>query len=451
MADTRWFSEARFGMFIHWGLYAVHAKGEWYASIGKIPPERYDAYFRSFAPVDYDPRAWARLAKQAGMKYAVLTAKHHEGFCLFDTSTTDFKATNSPAGRDLVREYVEAFRAEGLRVGLYYSLVDWHHPDYPAYSDPFHPMRGAESRRNENCDFNRYLDDMHTQVRELCTQYGKLDLLWFDFSYEGHSGADWRAAELVRMVRELQPDILLNSRLEASGGSLGSLMSDHPTPWAGDFATPEQILPPAPLRRPDGTPVCWEACQTMNNSFGYTAADRCFKTARTCIHQMVECVSKGGNYLLNIGPDARGNIPPESRRILSEIGEWMQLNADSIYSCGESPIPLSAFGCRTTARGKELYLHVMEQPVGPLALTGLPPSAIRGASFLATGAEAEVLRDGWAVQNYPDTVFISLAQQANETLPLADETDTVVRLKLAEEKNGETPRIRVKIGFEFQK
>ena len=308
-------------------------------------PSADEEYLRTFDPVDYDPRAWARLARQAGMKYAVLTAKHHEGFCLFDSAYTDYKATNTPAGRDLVREYVDAFRAEGLRVGLYYSLVDWHHPDYPAYNDPFHPMRGTDVRREERCDFSRYLDYMHAQVRELCTNYGKLDLLWFDFSYDGHCGEDWRAGELVEMVRTLQPGILLNSRLEASGGSLGSLLSGAPTPWAGDFATPEQILPPAPLCRPDGTPVCWEACQTMNNSFGYTAADRCFKTARTCIRQLVECVSKGGNYLLNVGPDARGNIPPQSRRILCEIGEWMRLNADSIYGCGASAIPVAAFGC----------------------------------------------------------------------------------------------------------
>lgn len=348
------------------------------------------------------------------------------------TAYTDYKATNTPAGRDLVREYVDAFRAEGLRVGLYYSLVDWHHPDYPAYNDPFHPMRGTDVRREERCDFSRYLDYMHAQVRELCTNYGKLDLLWFDFSYDGHCGEDWRAGELVEMVRTLQPGILLNSRLEASGGSLGSLLSGAPTPWAGDFATPEQILPPAPLCRPDGTPVCWEACQTMNNSFGYTAADRCFKTARTCIRQLVECVSKGGNYLLNVGPDARGNIPPQSRRILCEIGEWMRLNADSIYGCGASAIPVAAFGCRATARGKNLYLHVMEQPVGPLALTGLSPAAIRSARVLATGAEADILTSGWAVQNYPQTAFLSLAAQANETLPLPDETDTVLHLTISE-------------------
>lgn len=430
MADTTWFEEARFGLFLHWGIYAVHAKGEWYASIARVPPARYARYFDAFDPVDYDPRRWARLARQAGMRYAVLTAKHHDGFCLFDSAYTDYKSTNTPAKRDLVREYVEAFRAEGLRVGLYYSLVDWHHPDYPAYADPFHPLREDPGRKDERCDFDRYLDYMHHQVRELCTNYGKIDLLWFDFSYEGRSGRDWRAEELVSMVRALQPDILINSRLEASGGSLGSLLTDAPSPWCGDFATPEQIIPPSPLKRPDGTSVLWEACQTMNNSFGYTHADRCFKTAKTCIHQLVECVSKGGNYLLNVGPDARGNVPLQSQNILAEIGDWMRQNSESIYGCGASPLDAAAFGCRTTCKGRTMYLHVMEQPVGPLALPGIDRRQIKSARFLATGAEVEVLTSGWAVQNYPSTAFLSLAGQPNETIPLPDARDTVIELTL---------------------
>lgn len=430
MADTRWFQEARFGMFIHWGLYALPAKGEWYASIGRVPPAEYEKYFAAFDPADCDPRAWARMAKRAGMKYAVLTAKHHEGFCLFDSAYTDYKSTNTPAGRDLVREYVEAFRAEGLGVGLYYSLVDWHHPDYPAYADPFHPMRGSPERKNEACCFDRYLDYMHAQVRELCTNYGKLDLLWFDFSYDGYCGPGWRAQELVAMVRGLQPGILLNSRLEASGGALGSLLTETPTPWAGDFITPEQVVPPAAPRTPAGRPVCWEACQTMNNSFGYTAADSSFKTAATCIRQLVNCVSKGGNYLLNVGPNARGAIPPQATAILEEIGGWLRLNGPSIYGCGEAQKPLSAFGCRVTEGQGAVYLHVMDQPVGPLAVRGISPQQIRRAALLATGSEVEVLTGGWAVANYPGYTFLSLAAQPNETLPLPDAADTVVKLEL---------------------
>ncbi len=430
MADTQWFRQARFGLFLHWGLYAAHARGEWYASMERVPPEEYDRAFGAFDAADYDPRAWARMARQAGMKYAVLTAKHHEGFCLFDSAYTDYKATNTPAGRDLVREYLEAFRAEGLRVGLYYSLVDWHHPDYPAYADPFHPLRGSEARRREQCDFERYLAYLHAQVRELCTGYGKLDLLWFDFSYEGHTGEDWHARELVEMVRALQPGILLNSRLEASGGSLGSLLSGRPTPWAGDFATPEQIVPPAPLAGPDGAPVCWEACQTMNNSFGYTEADHAYKSAAVCIRQLADCVSKGGNYLLNVGPNARGALPAPAQEILREIGAWMRCNGESIYGCGAADPVVSAFGCRTTAKGKTVYLHVMQQPVGPLALRGIAPEQIRRASLLYSGSQVEVLQEGWTAANYPGYTFLSLAARANETQPLPDAADTVVKLEL---------------------
>ncbi|GFI18576.1 hypothetical protein IMSAGC009_03752 [Lachnospiraceae bacterium] len=430
MADKKWFTDARFGMFIHFGLYSVAAKGEWYASIGQVPPEKYREYFETFDPVHYDPAYYAHIARQAGMKYAVLTAKHHEGFCLFDSAYTDYKSVNTPIGRDLVREFTDAFRAEGIKVGLYYSLVDWHHPDYPAYKDPFHPLRGSSAALHESCDFDRYLDYMHAQVRELCTNYGKIDLLWFDFSYEGHSGPDWRAQELTKMVKSLQPDILINSRLEASGRCLGSLLTDAPTPWAGDFAVPEQIIPPAPLKTPSNVPVCWEACQTLNNSFGYTADDHVYKDSRICIQQLVNCVSKGGNYLLNIGPDANGSLPLQAENILQEMGQWMKYNGESIYGCRESPLPVSAFGCRVTARDHILYLHIMQQPVGPLPLSGIRPKDIRYARMLSTGAEVEVLTKGWAVENYPDYTFISLASQANETQLLPDSADTVIKLVL---------------------
>lgn len=409
LTDKSWFQEARFGMFLHWGLYSIPAKGEWYASFDHVSPEEYGKYFDLFDPVDFDPAVWARNAKQAGMKYAVLTAKHHEGFCLFDSAYTDYKATNTPAGRDLVREFLDAFRAEGLRVGLYYSLVDWHHPDYPAYEDPYHPMRGNPAYKDKNCDFDRYLDYMHGQIRELCSNYGKLDLFWFDFSYEGHTGADWRGSELVEMVRTLQPGILLNSRLEASGGELGSLLTDDPSPWAGDFVTPEQVIPPMALRTPSGQPVCWEVCQAMNGSFGYREQDKAYKPSQVLLRQLVECVSKGGNYLLNVGPDARGNFPPQARRILSEMGEWMALNHESIYGCGQSRRAVNAFGCRTTAKGDKVYLHVPYQIVGPLPICGIRADEIKSVRLLATGSEIRVLSDGWAVSNYPQYTFLDFS------------------------------------------
>ena len=210
---VEWYQDARFGMFIHWGLYAIPARGEWVRSTEEMPEEEYLPFFDEFDPVDYDPKKWARAAKEAGMKYAVLTAKHHDGFCLFDSKLTDFKATNTKAKRDLVAEYLDAFRAEGIKVGLYYSIIDWHHPDYPHYGDRIHPMRNCEAEKDVERDFNRYLEYMHGQVKELCTQYGKLDVMWFDFSYDNMRGETWRATELVNMIRSYQPDVIIDNRL----------------------------------------------------------------------------------------------------------------------------------------------------------------------------------------------------------------------------------------------
>ena len=208
----KWFQEARFGMFIHWGLYAVPGRGEWVMSEERIPASEYEEYFREFDPRCYDPREWARRAKAAGMKYVVLTAKHHDGFCLFDSKWTDYKSTSTLCARDLVREFVEAVRSEGLRVGLYYSLIDWHHPDFPKYGDMNHPMRDNPAFKNEKIDFDRYLTYMHGQVEELVTNYGKIDLLWFDYSYahlKFHDGVVYHDAVFAaRYAQAQQPDPL---------------------------------------------------------------------------------------------------------------------------------------------------------------------------------------------------------------------------------------------------
>lgn len=308
-----WYTSARFGMFIHWGLYAIPARGEWVRSDERIKKEDYMPYFYEFDPVDYNPRQWAKAAKEAGMKYAVLTAKHHEGFCLFDSQYTDFKSTNTKCGRDLVREFLEAFRAEGLRVGLYFSLLDWYHEDYPHYGDKHHPMRDDPAYSNEGRDFGRYVEYLHNQVRELCTNYGKLDLLWFDFSYENENavmrGEAWRATELVNMVRQLQPDVIIDNRLEVSGEGFGSLWECNPTPYHGDFVSPEQIIPPAGIQDKQGRDMVWEACITMNNHWGYCAEDRFFKPAPMLIKKLVECVSKGGQPAVERGPRRQGQHP----------------------------------------------------------------------------------------------------------------------------------------------
>ena len=321
---TKWFRQARFGMFIHFGLYAIPGRGEWIRSNEKMTIEDYQPYFDAFNPSEFDAKVWAKAAKEAGMKYVVLTAKHHDGFCLFDSEYTDYKITNTPFGRDLVREFVEAVRAEGLRVGLYFSLLDWYHPDYPKYSDRHHPMRGNIAYKDEQIDFDRYLEFMHHQVEEIVTKYGKLDILWFDFSYGEMFGEKWKASDLIELVRKHQPDVVVDNRLETSGEGFGSIASEEIHLYSGDFVSPEQILPHEGIRNYKGELLPWELCLTMNNHWAYNPSDKLFKSSKVLIRKLVECVSKGGNMILNVGPDAKGKFPRESIEILQEIYRKME-------------------------------------------------------------------------------------------------------------------------------
>ena len=423
-ARVQWFREARFGMFIHWGLYSIPARGEWVRSDEQMPESEYMPYFDEFNPRDYNPRAWAKAAKEAGMQYVVLTAKHHDGFCLFDSQYTDFKSTNTKLGRDIVRDFVEAVRAEGLRVGLYFTLIDWHHPDYPHYGDRYHPMRNHPECSNENRDFNRYLEYMFNQAREICSNYGKLDLLWFDFSYDHMRGETWKATEFIQMVRSLQPNVIIDNRLEVSGEGFGSLHDCRPTPYHGDFVTPEKFIPPQGILDVEGNPMLWEVCATMNNNWGFNGTDPFYKPASMLIKKLVECVSKGGNMILNVGPDAQGNIPPQSQAILRDIGRWMHDNAESIYGCGRSELPRPEFG-RITQKDKTLYFHMYENTMGPVPLLGLRAEDVAGIRLLSTGQEIPV-STSWVHSDYPDIVFADLGP--DPVLP--DPVDTVLKVML---------------------
>ena len=423
----QWYREARFGMFIHWGLYAIPARGEWVRSFEQMPEEQYLPYFDEFDPRDYDPTKWAKAAKRAGMRYVILTAKHHDGFCLFDSAFTDFKSTNTKLGRDIVADFVAAVRAEGLKVGLYYSLLDWHHPDYPHYGDDNHPMRNHPAYKNEDRNFDRYLEYMHNQVRELCTGYGKIDILGFDFSYGKMRGETWKASELVAMVRELQPGVIIDNRLEVSGEGYGSLAQCRPTPYHGDFVSPEQMIPPNGIQDAEGNDLAWEACVTMNHNWGYHATDKYFKPAPMLIKKLVECVSKGGNMLLNVGPDARGNIPAESMERLEIIGNWMAKNSASIYGCGKAGIEKPDFG-RLTRKGNKLYFHIYENTLGPLPLLGIRKEQIKSIRWLATGGEIRISAS-WVHSDYPEIIFADLGPDPN----LPDEIDTVIEVVLKED------------------
>ena len=423
---TKWYTDARFGMFIHWGLYAIPARGEWVMSHEEIPLEEYKKYFDIFDPVDCDPKQWVKAAKNAGMKYVVLTAKHHDGFCLYDSAYTDYKITNTKAGRDIVKEFVDACHEEEMGAGLYFSILDWSHPDFPKYGDMFHPMRNNEAYKDEDIDFDRYLKFMHNQIEEIVSKYGKIDILWFDFSYADMVGEKWRATDLVNMVRKYQPDVIMDNRLEGNGDNHGSLITGNPTPYSGDFVSPEQILPPEGVVDVFGNPVPWELCCTMNNHWGYCNFDHTFKPASMLIRKLVDCVSKNGNMIVNVGPDARGNIPKESLEILKEIGEWMRLNGDSIYGCGKSELAKPEWG-RYTQKGDVIYAHVLDTPLGALPLSGVGPQELDKVYYLADGTEMK-RGEAWNTALYTDVSFVSFGDDPVFTYPLPDTRDTVLKI-----------------------
>jgi alpha-L-fucosidase len=381
--DLGWFLEARFGMFIHFGLYALPARHEWVMSREKIAPDAYEGYARYFDPDLYDPREWARAAADAGMRYVVLTTKHHEGFCLWDSDLTDYKSTNTPYGKDLIGPYVEAVRAAGLKVGFYHSLLDWHHPDFAV--DDFHPLRSRENVDEINAGRagNRYREYLHGQVRELLTRYGTIDYLFMDFSYEdgtlaessvlpGKGPAFWGSEELLAMIRELQPGIVVNDRLGIPA----------------DFVTPEQYQPAGPMSS-EGKTIRWEACQTLNGSWGYDRDNLDYKPVDLLVRMLVDGVSKDGNMLLNVGPTGRGEFDPRATASLKGVGEWIRLHGRSIYGAGASRFtpPVDA---RYTQRGDRLYLHLFAWPFQHVHLPGMA-SVVQYAQLLNDASEVAMI------------------------------------------------------------
>lgn len=384
--DTAWFTQSRFGMFIHWGLYAMAARHEWIKNREKTPEEHYEKYFKYFDPDLYDPKAWARKAKEAGMKYVVFTTKHHEGFCMFDSQYTDYKCTNTPAGRDLVAELVDAFRAEGLRIGFYYSLIDWHHPDFPI--DVLHPRRDDPDalQQNEGRDMKKYAAYMRDQVRELLTNYGQIDILWFDFSYSNRVGQgdqawmagkgkdDWEAEALIALARSLQPNIIIDNRTELEQ----------------DLWTPEQYQPLEWIRHKEsGELVTWEACQTFSGSWGYYRDETTWKSPEMLIRMLVSTVALGGNLLMNVGPTSRGYFDKRAEAALDVYAQWMRYNGRSIYGCTMAEPEFAApSDCRLTqsADGKRLYVHLFAYPYAHLQLRGLA-GKVDYAQFLHDASE----------------------------------------------------------------
>ncbi len=390
VGDTTWFVHDRFGMFIHWGLYALPARHEWIKNYEEIPDQKYQQYFRRFDPDLYDPAAWAAAAAGAGMKYFVITTKHHEGFCLWDSALTDYKAPNTPAGRDLLRPMVEAFREAGLRVGLYHSLIDWHHPDFPI--DSLHPLRNHPNRErlNRGRDIRKYAEYLRGQTRELLTQFGKIDLIFFDFSYPadetkppdwiGKGRDDWDSRNLLAMVRELQPGILVNDRLD---------LQDVPGGW--DYQTPEQFMVAA-QPTDNGKPVVWETCQTFSGSWGYHRDEQTWKSVEQLLYLLIDTVSKSGNLLLNVGPTGRGELDYRALEALSGMGEWMSRHSRAIYGCGAAPAEFAVpADCRLTYNRKtrRLYLHLLNWPIQHLYLPGWQ-GKVKYAQLLNDASEVQI-------------------------------------------------------------
>jgi len=377
-----WWTDARFGMFIHWGLYAQAARHEWVKKHERINNEQYQKYFDIFNPDMFNPHEWAKMAKEAGMKYAVITSKHHEGFCMFDSKYTDYKITNTPYNKDIIKEWVEAFRAEGLKVGFYYSLIDWHHPDYTV--DRNHPQSAKTDDEyailNKGRDMNKYRKYLKDQVRELLTNYGKIDIIWMDFSFPSKHGKghnDWDSENLLKMVRELQPGIIVNDRLD---------LKDKEGGW--DFTTPEQYKV-SKWPEINGKKINWETCQTFSGSWGYYRDEATWKSEKQLIGLLIESVSKGGNLLLNVGPTARGNFDFRAQERLKDMGNWMKFNSRSIYGCTQAPDKFSKpDNCLLTynKESNRLYVHLLDYPMGRLTLKGFG-GKVRYAQFLHDASE----------------------------------------------------------------
>lgn len=380
-----WWVNDRFGMFIHWGLYSLPARHEWVRNKEQISNEDYQKYFDNFNPDLYNPREWAKTAKAAGMKYAVITTKHHEGFTLFDSKFTNYKSTKTAYGKDLLREWVDAFRAEGIKIGFYYSLIDWYHPDFTV--DYIHPLRTSDKAKlaelNKGRDMNKYREYLHNQVRELMTNYGQVDLLWLDYSYPGEGGKghkDWDSEKLLKMVRQLQPGVLVNDRLD---------LNKDESAW--DFITPEQFKV-AKWPEINGKQVPWETCQTFSGSWGYYRDEATWKNTDQLLTLLIESVSKGGNLLMNVGPTARGMFDERAEKALTNMGEWMKFNSRSIYGCTQAPAEFKAPENSILTYNpitKRLYIHLLSYPLQNLTLPNFK-GKVKYAQFLHDASEIKI-------------------------------------------------------------
>mgnify|MGYP002347304421 FL=1 len=373
-----WFNEDRFGLFIHWGLYAVPAgvwgdrtdHREWIMAEAQIPTSRYEQFADEFNPTKFDADAWVLAAKDAGMRYIVLTSKHHDGFALWPTKQGDWSIERTPFGRDPLAELAAACRRHGLRLAFYHSILDWYHPGYE-------PRIACYDRDAGAPDMDAYVTHLKAQLKELIDNYGPLAIMWFD----GEWDASWtheRGVDLYNYLRALQPDLLVNNRVGKGRAGMSGMDEGQ---GVGDFGTPEQEVPGTGF----APGVYWESCMTMGDTWGYNAAETNWKSARQLLHHLIDSASKGGNYLLNVGPTAEGLIPAASLERLAHIGRWMKTNSESIYGTTASPIPTPTWG-RITQKPDRLYLHIFDAPADGQLVLPLRAN-VRRASLLAAPAQ----------------------------------------------------------------
>ena len=415
----QWWRDAKFGMFIHWGIYSIPAGewegrqisslGEWIMEGAKIPVSEYELLAKQFNPVKFDADEFVRIAKDAGMKYIVITSKHHDGFCLWDSKVTDYDIIDaSPFQRDILKELSKACKKQGIKLCFYHSIMDWHHPDAQA---PFYPNYNDGNKSNP--DFPQYVANyLKPQIKELINNYGPLGVLWFD----GEWVKDWTepmGQDMYNYIRELQPNIIINNRVGKGRKGMEGLSKDDQE-YAGDFGTPEQRTPATGLPGVD-----WESCMTINNTWGYKSYDHNWKSSEDLLQKLVDIASKGGNFLLNVGPTSEGLIPEESVERLEAMGKWMKINSESIYGTTASPIGALPWG-RCTAKPGRLYLHVFDWPTnGELEVSGIK-NKVTKAYLLADKTKLAVL------SNDEDKIVISVPENA------PDEINTVIVLEIEE-------------------
>ena len=370
-SKNKWFEDSRFGMFIHWGIYSIPGLGEWTLFHDDWDFEEYEKLAEQFNPVDFNPEDWAKLAWQAGMRYVVFTTKHHDGFCMFDSKYTDFKITNTPYAKDITVEMVTAFRAIGIKIGFYHSLVDWRHPHF--IPDAEHPLWKRGKRDFSQRNLKIYQKYLYNTVEQLMTDYGKIDILFFDYTSKYKDSTEWNPAGLLEMIYHLQPEIMVNDRLSFDKKS-----------FQGDYLTPEISVPNAPLKL-NGVPQLWETCMTMNQNWGYFREDSNYKTLNSILSGLMNCISKNGNLLLNVGPDEKGLIPQKSKNMIKELAEWFAYHKEAVHETRMSEYR-APDGCFYTQKDNYLYLYLPVQAIGDIILPQLN-GKIEKAELMRTGEE----------------------------------------------------------------